>query len=142
MLSRVLRSAITSIILTAMTVAGLPIVVCVSQAHGAAIEFKDIYVNHHKNSQKHRTLFDVAENTVASKDCKDFSSDRGILAKQSRVKQPVTLGVASNDSPTLAPFESSTLFIARRFLSMRTSWGDYPEIRSSLSDLSTIVLLI
>jgi hypothetical protein len=142
MLNRLLRSAINAIILLAMTVAGLPVIVCVSQAHGVALEFNGLYANHHGNSQTHPTIFGAPETSVASEDCSDFRLDRGVLVKQIRVKHPSTLQGANNDSPTFATFAPSSPLIARRVGSMATSWVNCPVVRSSLSDLSTIVLLI
>lgn len=128
-------------ILTVMAVAGLPIIVCVSEAHGAAIEFRNFHADHQDSSQIHRTLFGVSDEALDSGSCSDFRLDRGILVKQSRVKQPIALLGSGNNVPGVAAF--ALPFPSPHFAeSEATSWVDRPVVRSSLSDLSTIVLLI
>jgi hypothetical protein len=141
MLSKHLRSAATLMILAMMTIAGLPIIVCVSEAHGAAIEFKHVYADHHDRSQAHRTLFGSSDNALDS-GCSDFRLDRGVLLKQSRVKRsPAVMGTGT-DAPGFAAFASSPLPLSYVLASKVTSRAVCPIVRSSLSDLSTIVLLI
>jgi hypothetical protein len=128
-------------ILTVMAVAGLPIIVCVSQAHGAAIEFRNFHVDHQDSSQDHRTLFGVPVDALDSGSCSDFRLDRGILGNQSRLKQSIGLLGSDNNVPAVAAL--ALRFPSPHFaVSEATSWVDCPVVRSSLSDLSTIVLLI
>lgn len=126
-----------------MSVASLPIIVCVSQAHGAAIEFSGLYASHHDSSQTHRTLFGAAENSLASEDCSDYRFDRGILVQQSRLKRSAALvGGTGYDGPTFAALTPSPHGLSRFVGSASPSWIKWPIERSSLSDLSTVVLLI
>jgi hypothetical protein len=126
-------------ILAMMTIAGLPIVVCVSEAHGAAIEFKDIYADHHDSSQAHRTLFGSSDEAFDT-GCSDFRLDRGVLVQQSRVKQPAA--VLGTNTPGFAAFTSSPRHLSETIASKGTSPAVCPIVRSSLSDLRTVVLLI
>jgi hypothetical protein len=128
-------------ILTTIAVAGLPIVVCVSQAHGAAIEFRELYADHQDTSKTHRTLFGASDETFDSGSCSDFRLDRGTLVQQSSVKRSIAFVGSGNNAPAFAAL--ALPFPSLHFVEgTATSWAGYPVVRSSLSDLSTIVLLI
>ncbi|WP_325455065.1 hypothetical protein [Hyphomicrobium sp.] len=128
-------------LLTVMAVAGLPVIVCVSEAHGTAVELGGLYTAHHDSSEPHGAVSDSSDDAFGS-GCTDFRLDRGILVEQVRLKQPTGLPILNNDGPAFSAAPASLLppFVfadGRGILRVNR-----PVIRSSLSDLRTIVLLI
>ena len=142
MLSRILRCVVTFVVLMTVTVAGLPIVICVSQSHGTAVEFDQPYSDHQNNPGSHFILFGGARNILQSTDCTDFRLDRGTLVKESCEGKPKTyLSLRDNtivfattvDFPVMAPRHAAHQKQSRTFGS---------TFRSSISDLGTVILLI
>jgi hypothetical protein len=85
-------------LLTVMAVAGLPVIVCVSEAHGTAVELGGLYTAHHDSSEPHGAVSDSSDDAFGS-GCTDFRLDRGILVEQVRLKQPTGLPILNNDGP-------------------------------------------
>ncbi|MFA7306375.1 MAG: hypothetical protein WC026_06840 [Hyphomicrobium sp.] len=79
MLTKILRYLLTSTVLLTMAVAGLPVIVCVSDAHGAVIEVGRV---HNLASTSHRAFVNSAHQDAQSQPCSDFQFDHGTLSKQ------------------------------------------------------------
>lgn len=84
MLNRLLRYLVTSTVLLAMAFAGFPVILCVSEAHGAMIEVGWMHLDHSRPSANHRALFGELEKSAQSQPCSDFQPERGTVAKGSR----------------------------------------------------------
>lgn len=138
MLNRLLKFLVTSTVLLTMAVAGLPVVVCVSEAHGMMIEVGGRHVEASTSSTNHHALFGGAEPSAHSEPCSDFHLERGTIANQSRENRP-SLQIPSGGvsfpalaSPSLRPLKPVPISIRA---STRT-------LASSLRERRTIVLLI
>jgi hypothetical protein len=126
-----------------MTVAGLPLVVCVSEAHGAAIELDSSHPirSSTQNSKQHDVLFSSAKQSAKSPDCKDFRLARGTLLAQGRFEKASNLTAAAHGkSPVaLAYGVKAPLYVGAVSRIVRRAT---PTLRSALSDRRTIVLQI
>ncbi len=142
MLSRFLRYVINLMVLATVSVAGLPIILCVSQSHGMAVEFEQPYADHQDNPQSHFVLFGGAKNFLQPLDCIDFHLDRGTLAKESREGEPKSY-LSSKDAPVVfAEMADFPVGTARHASCQGQIWTFASTLRSSISDLGTVILLI
>lgn len=142
MLSKFLRYVVIVAILLATTVAGLPLLVCVSEAHGAAIEVDQSRLVTDIDPADHVILFGKVETSARSVPCRDYRLERGVFFEQDGEKQSAATADASgggvpyltatNVSPYVAAIGSASV-------SFRSFAG---ELRTSLSDLRSIVLQI
>lgn len=146
MASSLLRYLVNVVVLLTMTVAGLPLVVCVSEAHGASIEVDRSYLisSSYQNPKQHHVLFGNSEQSAESPDCKDFRLQRGPLVAQSRHEKVAGVGTLSDGKspvvPDIAAYDvkaPSYVGPDRKFV-RRTAL----ILRSALSDRRTIVLHI
>ncbi len=145
MLLQILRSLTVSALLLAMTVAGLPLIVCVSNAHGTAIEIDQPHaISRHGESGRHFLLFKSSLSLNSLDGCRDFSLQRAKLGTQKCDQAFETSG--QDDSPKSAKsgFISAGIWLVSTSASMPASLSDgvRPPIRSYLTDRSTIVLRI
>lgn len=145
MLLQILRSLTVAALLLAMTVAGLPLIVCVSNAHGAAIEIDQPHaISRHGETGRHFLLFKSSSSLNSLDGCRDFSLQRATLGTQKCDHAFEAPGW--NDSPKSPKgcFITAGIWLVSTPASMRTSLSDgvRPLIRSYLTDRSTIVLRI
>lgn len=141
MLSFVLRFLLTLSVLLTAPVAGLPLVLCVSAAHGAAIEFDSADSAAHRQDEQHNILFKISGAVARSVVCQDYrlQSDKVIHEVETKQNSVVISNVAGSGGAVLNNSESATAFY-------HSHLSQAPEcafhLRSSLSDLRTIVLQI
>jgi hypothetical protein len=139
MLNRLLRYLVTSTVLLTMAVAGMPIIVCVSEAHGAMIEVGRMHLDDSKPSANHHTLFGQVEKSAQSQPCSDFQLERGTIAKQKREQQPSSQIASSGGTPFVASAPPSLRTTRPLPVTIRAFAHMVP---SSLRERRTIVLLI
>ncbi|HET6387762.1 hypothetical protein [Hyphomicrobium sp.] len=148
MLHRLIRYLVTSTVLLTMAVAGLPVFVCVSQAHGAMIEFGGTHLDKNEANASHHTLFvhveDSAqfvhvEDSAHSDPCVDFRLERGTIVQESRSHQQSSNFDAIDSTPPYA------VTLPSRLESGTTGFvyqAAPPDISPTLRERRTIVLRI
>lgn len=142
MLSKLLRYVVTVSVLLATTIAGLPLVVCVSEAHGAAIEVDRTHHCTDKTSAGHAILFRKVETSARSVPCRDYRLERDVYFDQIReIESAATIDASGSDVPYLTAADVS-LPLGGINLASISPRPFASELRTSLSDLRTIVLQI
>ena len=139
MLHRLIRFLVTSTVLLTMAVAGLPVFVCVSQAHGAMIEFGGAHLDKNEANASHHTLFVHVEDSAHSDPCVDFRLERGTIAQESRSHQQSSNFDAIDSTPTYAVTLPSRLESGPAGFVYRAA---PPDIPPTLRERRTIVLRI
>ncbi len=141
MLTRLIRYLVTSTVLLTMAVAGLPVFVCVSDAHGAMIEFGGPHHDKREATATHHTLFDHVEDSAHSDPCVDFRLERGTIAQDSRGKQEASSFDGSDSAST--PHVTSARASLRASAPARVVFrAAEPSLHPTLRERRTIVLLI
>ncbi len=145
--SRLIRYLVTLVVLLTTSVAGLPLVLCVSQAHGAAVEveYSHFASEAARGANSHFVLFSAPKQSAGSSDCQDFRLQTGALLGQSRHetdgcvvgpasggKAPIALVTTAYDLSEPSSHEANSKLAQRNSL----------ILRSPLSDRRTIVLQI
>lgn len=144
--SRLIRYLVTLVVLLTTSVAGLPLVLCVSQAHGAAIEVASSHFAGEaaRDANRHFVLFSAPKHSAGSSDCQDFRLQTGILLEQSR--HEIVGGVAEPASGGNVPVALVATAYDFRDLSSdeanKVIQRNSLILRSPLSDRRTIVLQI
>lgn len=141
MLRLLFRFLLTLSVLLTAPVAGLPLVLCVSAAHGTAIEFEAVDSASHRHDGQHDILFKISDAMARSVVCEDYRLQNDKVIHEVETKQN-NIVVANGDAPggaVLNNSESATTFY-RSYLSQAPQCAFH--VRSSLSDLRTIVLQI
>jgi hypothetical protein len=106
-----------------------------------AVEFEQPYADHQDNPQSHFVLFGGTKNFLQPLDCTDFHLDRGTLAKESREGEPKSY-LSSKDAVAFAEMADFPVRAARHTSCQWQIWTFASVLRSSISDLGTVILLI
>lgn len=139
MLSRFLRYLATLTILLTTSVAGLPLILCVSEADGAALELAVKHVSNEAHQSDHIVLFSAHEHSAKSSPCVDYQLQAATLG-QSRADEDVSVGGGKTSVAFVATAndEHAEFPQIANVQPLRSA----PNLRSTLADRSTIVLQI
>lgn len=141
MLSQVLRFLLTLSVLLTAPVAGLPLVLCVSAVHGAAIEFESSDLPSHRHDGQHDILFKISDVVSRSVACRDYrlQSDKVVQEVEKRQNIVIASSGGAPGGAIVCASESATSFY-HSYMPRVPECANH--LRSSLSDLRTIVLQI
>jgi hypothetical protein len=140
MLTRPLRYLVTLTALLATPLAGLPFMLCVSDAHGTAIEVAHQHSNIDARRTAHSSLIARIAKSAQSEPCNDYELQSALIIKQKRDRQPsAAVNVSSGNTSFLA---ASALDFRQTNATMVAQRQFAIDPRSSLTDLRTVVLLI
>lgn len=145
MLRSLIRYVLTMTVLLATSVAGLPLVLCVSEAHSAAIEIERLHVGERASPENHFVLFSPESPTAEQAPCTDYRLQAGaIVAQQTLTKQiaqnPAKTG--NGDASFVAVSDNLDTSAMRRSVRLAKTYGFEHDGRSTLRDRRTIVLQI
>jgi hypothetical protein len=143
MVSRFIRYLVTLTVLLTTMVASLPVMLCVSDIHGAAIEVVRHHANPDDSSDTGHARLGDAKFLSDQEPCIDIQFDRAAFGSQGRDRQSISSVCASNGSVSFIAIASASNFLFQTFtLAIAAHPAKHDALRSSLSDLKTIVLLI
>lgn len=147
MLSRSLKTLVTLMAVLAVTISGLPLVLCVSPAHGAAIEIESAGHNGvvaATRTARHLTLLGASDHSSERQPCHDTRLQRGAALTFQRSLDGTAVKYASGGpAPVAVPTAVSASFAdPGEAANLARCPRDSAHLRTSLSDLRTIVLQI
>lgn len=138
MLSRFLRYLATLTVLLTTSVAGLPLILCVGEAGGAAIELAANHVSNQARQSDHIVLVSAHKHSAKSSPCVDYQLQVAALG-QSRADDVIPVGGGETPEAFAAANDEHAEF--PQIANVRPLRST-PNLRSTLADRSTIVLQI
>lgn len=144
MLTRFVRYLITSAVLLATSVAGLPLVLCVSSTHSVAVEIERLHHDTQSGSNDHFILFSNSHAKAESEPCTDYRLQHASFFKHPHQSKPSDRNGENlgGYAPALLPTSSELLAARFHCAISHATFDNPPHLRSTLSDRSTIVLQI
>jgi hypothetical protein len=144
MLRSIVRHVMTTMVLLATSVAGLPLVVCVSEAHSAAIEIERLHAGEQTSPEGHFVLFSPESAAQEQGPCKDYRLQAGaIAAQQGATKQVGQPASNTGGDQSFAVSRSNDYQATPRSVVLLVKTHVYRhDGRSTLSDRRSIVLQI
>ena len=143
--SRLIRYLVTLVVLLTTPVAGLPLILCVSQAHGTAVEIDSSrFVKEAAlGAKSHFGLFRTSTPSAGSSDCQDFRLLTGDLLGQSRHETDgCVVGPASGGKAPVATTSYELRVPSIQEANSKLAQRNSLILPSPLSDRRTIVLQI
>lgn len=139
MLSSFLRCLAILTVLLTTGVAGLPLILCVSEAGGAAIELAANHVSNQARQSDHIVLLSARGHAAKSSPCVDYQLQVAALG-QSRADKDVPAG--GGKTPVAFVAIASDEHAEFQQVANVRPLPSAPNLRSTLTDRSTIVLQI